>query len=285
MRLTNDDTAEKQRGTLGRCRRLTSWVVLATLALAVSVSTLLIPSGPVAGQEAPALYIDANPAANDATHVDSVQSCFAPAVGDTFAVDVVIEEVQELLAWQLYVEFDPALLEVVDRRVDMFQGANRGSSVYDVSDPVPGTASPYGIAAADVSDPPTPDSGTGVLGRLTFRAKAAGTSPLAFARQDVDDDGLVDRASFLRNIDSEPIGDEDGDTFFDGDANGAEISIGSECEDEGGTIVGNGLDEAGDSVGTGIWIAVGAGAGLMLVFGLAGAVLWRRRYAGTVADS
>jgi hypothetical protein len=234
-------------------------------------------------QEATGLLIDANPAGNGATSIATVETCFAPTVGETFTIDVIVQDVEDLLGWIIYIEFDAELLEVVGRDVDLFQGANEGSAVYDVSDPIPAKNSPYQIAAVDTSDPPTPDTGSGVLGRITFRANAEGVSPVGFARLDIEGDGTLDRAPFLRNADTEAIGDEDGDGFFDGEMTGAEIAVGAECEDTGSAPI----DESnGDDSSSGaLLIAAGAGAGVLLVFGIAVAAIWRRRNGRGLADT
>ena len=289
MSLVNRATARSRRGHSSRATRFS---VLASLSLALIAGAACGggPSGgdpgglrPAAAQEATALLIDANPAGNSATTVGPVESCFSPIAGESFNVDLIVENVDELLAWAIYIEFDAELLEVVGRDVDLFQAANEGSAVYDVSDPLPGATSPYQIAAADVSDPPTPDSGSGVLGRLTFRAKADGESPLTFARLDFEGDGTLDRAPFLRNAAARSIGDEDGDGFFDGEATGAEIAIGAECEDTGSTPIDE--SDGSESSATGVMIAAGAGAGLLVVFGVAGAAIWRRRNGRAVTDT
>ncbi|MCH7483590.1 MAG: hypothetical protein IIA90_00400 [Chloroflexi bacterium] len=271
-----------------RCRRSLpglrpAQAILVSLALVTAAGVLMFGLETVASQELPALRIDPNPAANEATHVERIENCFSAKTGDVFDVDLVIQGVEELLAWEIYIDYDPSLLEIVGRRVDLFQDANEGSDVFDVSDEVPGTQSPFRLAAADVSDPPTPDSGSGVLGRMTFRAKAPGLTTIAFSSIDIDGDGVIDRAPFLRNVAGDPIADLDGDTFFDGEATGAQIAVDEPCADTGFTI--GDRSEGGESVATGVWIAAGVGAGLLMVLGAGGAMAWRRRDAGPGADS
>ena len=271
-----------------RCRRSLpglrpAQAVLVSLALATFAGALTFDLQAVAAQELPALRIDPNPAANEATHIERIENCFSAMTGDVFDVDVVIQGVEELLAWEVYIDYDPSVLEVVGRRVDLFQDANDGSDVFDVSDPVPGTQSPFRLSAADVSDPPTPDSGTGVLGRMTFRAKAPGLTTIAFSSIDIDDDGVLDRAPFLRNVAGDPIADVDGDTFFDGEATGAQIAVDQPCADTGFTP--GDRSEGGESVAAGVWVAAGIGAGLLTVLATGGAIAWRRRGARPGADS
>jgi len=258
-------------------------MVLVSLVLATSTGALILGLQTAASQELPALRIDPNPAGNEATSVERTENCFAVSTDETFDVDVIIQGVEELLAWEIYIDYDPSLLEVVGRRVDLFQGANEGSDVFDVSDEVPGTKSPFRLAAADISDPPTPDTGSGVLGRMTFRAKAPGVSTIGFSSIDIDEDGLLDRAAFLRNVAGDPIADTDGDTFFDGATAGAQIAVDEPCADTGSTT--EDRSEGGESVATGVWIAAGVGTGLVLVLGTGGAIAWRRRDARRGVDS
>ncbi len=271
-----------------RCRRSLpgqrpALPILISLALATAAGVLMFRLQTVNAQELPALRIDPNPAANEATNVDRIENCFPARTGDVFDVDLVIQGVEELLAWEIYIDFDTSLLEIVGRRVDLFQDANEGSDVFDVSDAVPGTQSPFRLAAADVSDPPTPDSGSGVLGRMTFRAKGPGLTTIGLSSIDIDEDGVLDRAPFLRNVAGDPIADVDGDTFFDGEITGAQIAVDEPCEDTGFTV--EDRSEGGESVATGVWIAAGVGAALLMVLGTGGAMVWRRREAGPGADS
>jgi hypothetical protein len=179
--------------------------------------------------QGPRLEVDADPQGNGPTQVGAATRCVSVASGDTLQVDIVIHDVQELLAWQIYVEYDPAIVEVTERDVRMFQGANPGSSVFDVSDSLPDSDGLYLMGGVDTADPPSPDSGSGVLARLTFAAIAPGISTASLARQDINDDGILDRAPLLRDVDTAPISDSDGDKFFDGPTENAQIAVDMPC--------------------------------------------------------
>lgn len=198
------------------------------LSLVTALISLAVHS--VSAQE-PRLEVDADPQGNGPTQVGSPTRCVSVASGDTFQVDIVVYDVQELLAWQLYFEYDPAIVQIVERDVRMFQDANPGSSVFDVSDVVPDADGLYQVGGVDTADPPSPDSGSGVLARLTLTATAPGISTASLARQDINDDGELDRAPLLRNVDTDPISDNNGDTFFDGPTENAQIAVDMPCPD------------------------------------------------------
>ena len=226
---------------------------------------------PAGAQGETAMGIDANPSANTATSLGEIQSCVAAAPGEGFAVDIYVKEVTELLAWEVYVEYDAQLVEVADRDVDQFLGANAGSNVYDVSERLPDSDGLYRVAAADTSDPPTPDSGSGVLARLTLRARAPGTGVLGIAFRDLNDDGTPDLGPFFRNVSGEPIDDTNGDTFFDGPSQNARVTVGGECPS---SPDGAAAEEGSGGARTMIWVIAGASAAIV-VAGLTGLTLRR----------
>ena len=175
------------------------------------------------------LAVDADPEGNSPTQIDQINSCIAVATSDSFDIDIVVEDVDQLLAWEIYFEYNPAIVEVIGRDVRLFQEANPGSAVFDVSERLPDSDGVYRLAAADTADPSSPDSGSGALTRLTLRAIGPGISPASLARRDLNDDGKLDQAPFLRNVDAEPIGDDNGDTFFDGSLLNAQIAVDTSC--------------------------------------------------------
>lgn len=198
--------------------------------LTALVAVTVTPQG-TSAQE-PMLSVDADPTGNEATEVGPHNSCISVATGDSFDIDIVIRDVEDLLAWELYFEYDPTIVEILKRDVRLFQSANRGSAVYDVSEPLPDDDGLYRLAAADTADPVSPDSGSGVLARLSFVAIGPGVSTASLARRDLNGDGKLDIGPFLRNTDAEPIGDDDGDTLFDNVSGAAQIAVDSPCPPE-----------------------------------------------------
>ncbi len=183
-----------------------------------------------------ALAIDAVPSGNDAATLGEITGCAAAAAGDRFVLDVVVQDAEDLLGWEAAISFDPQVLRVVDRDVNFFLAANEGSSVVDASNRTPDESGLYQAAAVDTSDPASPDSGSGTLVRLTLEAVGEGTSSVSLDPVDLNNDDVADRGVLLRASDGAIIGDEDGDTFFDGPLTGAEVRVGDDCPD-GGLVV------------------------------------------------
>jgi hypothetical protein len=230
------------------------------------------------------LAIDAVTTGNAATTVGQIDTCASANNGDEFQVDVVIRGVQNLLAWELPVSFNKDVLRVENRDVKLFQQANKGSNVFDSSSQTPNNSGVYFASASDLADPVAPDSGDGVLVRLTFSAVGNGISQLSLNPVDINGDRQPDRGVLLKNIDNAIIGDTNGDTFFDGPASGAEIRVGSDCPvgakvaktQDGGTTSSSG----GGSSDTWVWVAIAGGIAAAAVAAAAGVLLMRRRRSG-----
>lgn len=226
------------------------------------------------------LAIDAATTGNEATTLGQTNDCASAKDGDLFQVDVVIRGVKKLLAWELPISFNKDVLRVEDRDVKLFQQANEGSNVFDASNQTPNDDGFYIASASDLADPVAPDSGDGVLVRLTFSAVGNGISELSLKPVDIDGDGRSDRGVLLKNIDNAIIGDLDGDTFFDGPATAAEIRVGSDCPsgEQVATTQASGTNGSGDSGSsdTWIWVAIAGGIAAAAAAG-AGILLARRR--------
>jgi hypothetical protein len=198
-------------------------------AAAIAGAALLILAIVPAFAQDTSIGVDADPAGNSATTLGLIDECISVAGGETFEIDIFVRDVTNLLAWSAYLETDPAVVQVVDRDVEQFQAANEGSNVFDGSEQTPDSDGFYSLNAVDTADPPSPDTGSGVLARITLEALAPGVSPLALAYRDIDDDGSTDQGPFLRNADAEPIDDDNDDTFFDGDVHDARVAVDMEC--------------------------------------------------------
>jgi hypothetical protein len=175
------------------------------------------------------LGIDVNPAGNTATSLGSVESCISVATGDTFDVDVIVTDVTDLLVWQFYFAYDPSVLNVIGRNVDMFLAGNPGSNVMNLSETVPDDDGLYAPGAGDFAEPPTHDSGSGVLVRLTLKAVGPGLSPVTLPLIDTEGDGTIENGPFMADLGTNPIGDTNGDTFFDGTILNAQIAVDRGC--------------------------------------------------------
>lgn len=204
-------------------------VVLAAAMLA----GVMVGGGKSAAQTVASIGVDADPAANTATSLGPIDSCVSVSSGDTFDVDILVTDVVDLLAWEIYFIYDRGIVSIVDHDVQMFQAANEGSNIFDLSEVLPDLDARYGLAAADLAQPPAPDSGSGVLARLTLKAVGPGLSPASLAPIDINDDGKLDLGPFLNNVRGDPIDDLDDDGFFDGQIFDAQIAVDTACPTDG----------------------------------------------------
>jgi len=173
--------------------------------------------------------MDANPAESTATSLGPIDSCVSVSTGDTFDVDIFVKDVTDLLAWEVYFTYDSSIVNIVDHDVEMFQAGNEGSNVFDLSEVLPDLDALYLLAAADLGDPPAPDSGSGVLARLTLKAVGPGISPARVSPIDFNNDGTMDLGPFLNDLHGDPIGDADNDGLFDGQISAAQIAVDTAC--------------------------------------------------------
>lgn len=217
----------------------------------------------------PILAIDADPSGNTASHVEKLNSCVSVANGTTFKVDIVVTDVNELLAWEAYLQYDQAVLMVTQRDVKQFQAVKPGASVIDLSAKVPDRSGQYHLAAADTADPPNASSGSGILARITLQAIGSGASKLSVAKQ-------PDRGPLLRDVDGKIIANNGGDPYFDGETRDAQVAVDRPCPK--GTDVGQPFP--GDSSGGGsltFEIAALALAAAAALFAGVMILLYRRR--------
>jgi hypothetical protein len=233
------------------------------------------------GGDLPRPAIDVLPSGNNPTNIDDIETCAAAEVGEVFRVDLVIEDVEELLSWEILLTYDPEILLVTDHDVRVFQAANEDSRVIDTSAERPDSSGMYVLGAVDAAEPLSPDSGDGVLARLTLEATGEGTSPLYLRDVDLDGDGEADQGIFLRNADGDVIGDGDGDALFDGEAGSGEIRVGGECPDDPDARVQlvsevvEGTDDDGGNTALVVAVVAGVVAGLAVAAGAVYAI--RRR--------
>jgi len=105
-------------------------------------------------------------------------------VGETVSVHVTVENAINLYGAEVHLTFDPALLEVVDADPGLpgvqIQAGTFPSPDLTAQNSVGQAAGKIDFAVAQMSRR-EPVSGSGILATITFRGKATGTSPLAFA--------------------------------------------------------------------------------------------------------
>jgi hypothetical protein len=232
------------------------------LALAfVSAGTLWLASTGPANAEDPTLAIDVGTDGNSASAIGETEDCISVTRGASFDTDIVIQNVTDLLAWELTLDYDGSVLTVTGQDVKMFQGANPGSSPVDISARLPDDSGAHTLSAFESSDPLTPDTGTGVLARVTFEATEEGETELRFGSRDIDGDGTLDRGTLLKDVNAEEIGDTTGDGFFDGESSEAIVVVGDDCPEgyTAYTVVAEDDDSSSSS-----WIYIAAGVAAFL---------------------
>jgi hypothetical protein len=199
------------------------------LLAAAMLAAVILHGGESMAQTRTSIGVDANPADSTATSLGPIDSCVSVSTGDTFDVDIFVKDVTDLLAWEVYFTYDSSIVNIVDHDVEMFQAGNEGSNVFDLSEVLPDLDALYLLAAADLGDPPAPDSGSGVLTRLTLKAVGPGISPARVSPIDFNNDGTMDLGPFLNDLHGKPIGDADNDGLFDGQISASQIAVDTAC--------------------------------------------------------
>jgi hypothetical protein len=130
----------------------------------------------------PIVGADVDPTGNTATSLGPIDSCLSVSTGATFDIDVFVQGVTLLRVWNVALHYDPSVVTVVDRHIQMFLAANPGSDAVDYSYGDPSVGGAYELTAADLSEEETAhESGSGVLVRLTLMALGPGLSPAALS--------------------------------------------------------------------------------------------------------
>jgi hypothetical protein len=192
-----------------------AWVV--SLALGLMLTGVAFGQMQEQGQEQTWVGIDADTAGNTATALGPIDGCISVATGQTVTVDVFVTGVQRLAGWQGELTYDNSVVNIADADAELLLAANPASEVVNVSpDPLPDTDGAYNLVVADLGDR-TGESGEGVLARLTLQAVGPGSTALTLS--DV----------LLADPTAAPIGDTNGDTYFDGPVSGAEIRVDEAC--------------------------------------------------------
>lgn len=168
----------------------------------------------------------------DATSAQSLQSATSLSVdhctevedGETVELEVHVNRIAELIAWEIYFAYDSSLLEVINRDVRQFLSEGPNSNVFDLSDPVPNSTGLYRLAAADVALDAVAETGSGVITTVTLRARNEGVSPAAIYRSDI-----LPLGPRLTGEGGTTIGDTNGDGIFDGTITSGQIAIDRPC--------------------------------------------------------
>jgi len=177
----------------------------------------------IAGQGL-ALGVDTESEYNIATYVHYDHSC-TETTDSIITMDIWIQDVNDLIGWQMNLLYDPTILQVIGADVNQFHSAQPGSNVVDLSDPLPDTDGDYLVSALEFGG--FGDSGSGVLARITFARIGDGFSAI-----DLDQVQLAD--SFVN-----PIGDTNGDNVYDGPLSNGSLYGGVTSGDDDGDGMNN----------------------------------------------
>ena len=208
--------------------RIYRLVALALVALAV----IVMEAG---GQPARANHnvevgVDVNTTAtpaNTATSLGTIETCRVVGVTTQFNIDIYIKNVSNLIATEIYFQYDAAKLKILSKQI-MLQAAQAGSTITDDSEDLPDTYQPGIFRVGAVETGQTNDAGSGALFRLNMKAIGTGLSPAKISKIDADSNGTPDLGITLRDKDGLLIGDTaDVDPFFDGTTTNAAVYVGS----------------------------------------------------------
>ena len=203
---------------MSQARRLVS--VSGWLSALLAAAWLLLSLAAGAGaQSSMMIGIDMQPGTNSISSLGELQTCREVAAGESFEADVFVANVTDLTAWELRVDFDDKLLTLDDASYAFFL-VSSGGSIFPAlfEQEAPGR---YFLAAADVQG--TPESGSGVLARLSLTAKAKGKTTISvMSSPTVYGARLTGKAGAA-------IGDSNGDGIWDGSVVNGDVSIGSKC--------------------------------------------------------
>ena len=188
------------------------WLLpLAALILAVLI---LGPRG-AASLSGPVIGIDTDPTGNSDTAVGTIDACQAVEAGDTFEVDVTIQEVTDLAGFEAHLVYDPSVLRVTAVDYDYFLAT--AGTLMVVGEAPPDTDGTFRMVAALLPLPDVGASGEGVLARITFEALASGSCDLDLSEVKLGDSNV------------QPIGDTDADDDFDGPISKGQIAVNQPC--------------------------------------------------------
>ncbi len=154
--------------------------------------------------------VDADSTGNTATSLGATDSCISASVGSTVNVDLVISNAADVFAVSTHVTYPSAILGINSKNSNMFLG-----STMDFSDGLPDNDGTYLAFIADTNG--AGHNGAGTVIRFNFTVKSSGNGYI----------NLNETA--LLNSNNEPIGDTNGDTYYDGTVTNGQILVGQSC--------------------------------------------------------
>ena len=162
------------------------------------------------------LGIDMSP--GNGTSSADISTCTQVQPGDNFDADIFVSNAQNLVAWELRVDYNPDVVSLESADYGYFltqSGGGIAAQLFDQESP--------GRKFLAAAEPRFGDSGSGVLARLHLVARGQGNSSL----------GITASPSFLgpklQSAGGVPFADFDGDNIFDGGLSGATVAVGRSC--------------------------------------------------------
>jgi hypothetical protein len=164
--------------------------------------------------------IDADVSGNSATSLGNIDPCLSVTSGQTFDLDFFVADVSDLTGWQAMLQYDWSVLTVLEIDSNLFLAANAGSNLFELTpDTLPDRDGLFGVVVVDMGQAPGED-GSGVVVRLTLQAVGSGATSLTLSEV------------LFMDSNAEPIGDIDGDDYFDGLISEAQIWVDEACPSE-----------------------------------------------------
>lgn len=130
----------------------------------------------IAGCSSPTKITDPTPTPNPKVVISPAMKSLT-TVGETYEVVISVEDVSNVFGYNIYLLFDPSLVEMVSSSAGNFLGGSTTGlyAVYKDTDQGSGI-----LIVVDSRNDAKTSSGDGELCRITFRALTSGTSSLEF---------------------------------------------------------------------------------------------------------
>jgi len=148
-------------------------VAAATLILLCLAATLAYVSGGASASHTggmDAMSIDTDVTDNTAISLGARENCVVVAPGASVTVDVTAENIPEtnpMIAFGFDLNYPSTTMAVVSADPNFLLASAPGSSIADLSEPVPDSDGRFNAAVLDFATPAGTESGSGVLMRVT----------------------------------------------------------------------------------------------------------------------
>jgi len=200
-------------------------VLLAALGIGFAIGSP--PTGAANGSMSLSIRVGASSQVAAASAV-----CAEILVGEEFPVDVRVENVQNLMAYELRVTYDSAVLSLEEADYNQFLVSTPPNGAIFPSLFEQETAGSYFLAAAETRG--GADSGSGVLARLKMRAIGPGVSEISIQTEPAV------YGPRLADSEGRAIADDTGDGIFDGSVLSGTAAVNEDCSGAGGEGPGDG---------------------------------------------